>query len=108
VIRRSNNARKVTIDGIEFGSKGEAGHYVELKLRQAARQISELKVHPVYELVVNGVRVGKFTPDFSYIENGKRIVDEFKGRVYRDFPLRWALAKALYPDVEFRLIKSRR
>jgi len=58
--------KKVTIDGIKFDSIKEGRHYKDLKLRERAGEISELKIKPVYEFWINGVLVGKYTADFSY------------------------------------------
>jgi hypothetical protein len=43
-----------------------------------AGDIAELVVHPVYPLVVNGKKVGRYTADFSYKENGNKVVEDVK------------------------------
>lgn len=98
------------VDGITFPSKKEAKRYRELKLLERAGEISGLTLHPVYVLIVNGKKVGRYTPDFLYHElikknhsaKGKLVVEDVKGYAARDFPLRRNLFCALNPDIEFR------
>jgi len=89
-------ARKTQVDGITFDSRAEARRYVELKILQTAGVIRDLKTHPKWDLVVNGVRVGKYTADFSYTQNDALVVEDVKGRVSRDYPLRKNLMLALF------------
>jgi hypothetical protein len=51
---------------------------------ERAGEIGSLVVHPVYQLHVNGNKIGKFTPDFAYhrIENNQvveSVVEDVKG-----------------------------
>ena len=43
-----------------------------------------------------------YRPDFTYIEDGRLVVEEVKGVRVRDFPVRMALFKEKFP--EWRLI----
>lgn len=73
-------ARRVTIDGIAFDSHAEARHYGELKLLQRAGEISELKVHWLFPLTVNGKKVGSYEADFVYTDKcGRLRVVDVKG-----------------------------
>lgn len=99
------SARRVTLDGYEFPSNAEAKRYGELKYLAIAKDIKALAVHPVFPLTVNGVTIGKFTPDFVYFEGGRRICEDVKGIVTPEASLRMRLFKALYPDVELRVIQ---
>lgn len=46
----------------------------------AAGQISELEVHPVYPIEVNGHKIGRYTADFRYKDqHGNVIVEDVKG-----------------------------
>jgi hypothetical protein len=71
--------KRTELDGITFDSMKEAGRYGELKLLQAAGEISDLKIKHRYLLKVNGIRVCEYEDDFSYLERGKRIVEDTKG-----------------------------
>lgn len=59
------------VDGLRFDSKAEAKRYGELKLRQMAHEIADLKIHPAYYLSVNGIQVCKYVADFAYWTNGE-------------------------------------
>lgn len=96
-------AKKTVVDGITFASKAEARHYAELKLRVFAGEIQDLKLQPVFPIVIDGrpllMRNGhmaKYTADFSYMENGKYVVIEVKGFTVRDYPLRRALVERIH------------
>lgn len=71
---------KQTIDNIVFDSGGEAGHYETLKLLQKAGIITQLRVHPTYDIVVCGVRVCGYTADFAYQCDGLGIVEDWKSK----------------------------
>lgn len=96
-------AVKVEVDGYDFASKREAARYFDLKMRRLAGEIVGLVVHPSFNLIVNGLKVGSYTADFGYVENGKVVVDEEKGYAARDWPLRSRLFMALNPDIELRI-----
>jgi hypothetical protein len=96
-------AKKTVIDGITFDSKKEARRYTELKLLERAGEIRGLKLKPVFPIVVNGRpvmmrngHVAKYTADFQYFEGIKSVVEEVKGYVVRDYPLRRALVEHIY------------
>jgi hypothetical protein len=58
--------RKVHLDGITFDSVKEARRYGELKLRECAGEITDLRCHEKYRLEVNGKLVCTWAPDFVY------------------------------------------
>ena len=92
------NAKKVSVDGIEFDSKKEARRYQELLLLQKAGEIYMLERQKVYELlpaqrepdtvgkrgsVIKGKlleRSVEYVADFVYTDkNGKTVVEDVKG-----------------------------
>lgn len=95
--------KKTVVDGINFDSRAESRRYAELKLLERAGKIASLEVHPVFPLVVDGVKVGKYISDFAYFEKSgnahtKKVVEDVKSKptmtpVYR---LKKRLLKALY------------
>jgi hypothetical protein len=96
---KQTTAKKTEVDGIEFASKAEARRYGQLKMLEQARAIKLLKLQPHFDFTVNKQKVGRgYTADFMYFDIGrdKWIVEEVKGRVFRDWPLRRDLFKALY------------
>ena len=85
---RYGNVNKPVHDGIRFDSKREFLRYMDLKLLEKAGEITELKVHTRYPIIIGGVPVrikseryntlGRqmvYVADFSY----RRIVSEISG-----------------------------
>ncbi len=71
-------ARRESIDGYLFDSQAEAARYRELKLLERAGQIRQLRVHPRYEIVVNGQKICVVEADFEFydqLEERMRVID---------------------------------
>ena len=89
-------------------SKAEAKRCGELHLMHRAGLISQLEREPQYWFAdmkhPSGHRVG-YKPDFQYVEDGKKIVEDVKGFSARDFALRAACFRYFHPDIELRVIK---
>ena len=66
------------IDGIRFDSIHEKDCYLELKFRERAGEIKDLKLQQQFEFVINGYRVGSYKADFVYTENNKQVVADAK------------------------------
>jgi hypothetical protein len=98
--------------GHTHDSKREAIRCNELHALEAAGKISDLMIHPQYWFVINGRqlkhpngrRVG-YKSDFEYVENGMLVTEDVKGVVVRDWPLRRAVFKALFPHHDLRETK---
>jgi hypothetical protein len=98
--------------GHTHDSKREAMRCNELHILQAAGEITDLMIHPQYWFVINGRqlkhpngrRVG-YKSDFEYIENGMLVTEDVKGVIVRDWPLRRAVFKALFPNHDLRETK---
>ena len=98
--------------GHTHDSKREAVRCNELHILEAAGEISDLTIHPQYWFVINGRqlkhpngrRVG-YKSDFEYIENGMLVTEDVKGVIVRDWPLRRAVFKALFPNHDLRETK---
>ena len=79
------SSAKTDVDGIRFDSKKEAEFYAELKLREKAGEISDLRLQPRYLLQEAFKHDGKqyreieYVADFEYIENGETVVIDVKG-----------------------------
>lgn len=94
------NARKVKVDGIVFASQKEADRWRELKLLERAGKITELQRQVPFLLIptqrefCNEIdekkrrfKKGKvlerkcsYYADFVYMQNGKQIVEDAKGK----------------------------
>lgn len=96
-------AKKTQIDGIWFDSKAEGMHYLVLRDRERKGEINLLHSQREFPLVVNGFRVGSYTVDFCYTENGVAVADEVKGFKARDWSIRSKLFMALHPAIELRV-----
>lgn len=97
--------------GHEHASKREARRCNDLLLLQRAGKIDRLEQQPVFRFAVDGRPVmldngqqARLTADFRYREDGRTVVEDSKGFVVRDFPLRWALARALWPEIDWRVV----
>jgi hypothetical protein len=89
--------RKVERDGYKFDSIAEANHYVDLKLRLDAGDITDLELQPVFPLVVNGVIVAQYRADFSYVDaDGVRHVEDVKGVRTSTYRLKAKMVRAIY------------
>lgn len=97
--RRSSKygSRKIEIDGEIFDSKKEARRFQELKLMEAAGEITDLRRQVKYVLIPaqfepdtigpkGGVHKGKclerevaYYADFTYQKDGETIVEDVKG-----------------------------
>ena len=98
--------------GHTHASKREAKRCDELHILQRDGQISDLEIEPTFHFVVDGeplkMRNGhkaKYRPDFIYVENGQEVAEDVKGFVVRDFPLREALFRRLFPTIQLRIVK---
>jgi hypothetical protein len=95
-MRNKYRAIKTVVDDITFDSKKEARRYVQLKLLVRAGAISELKLQPRFDLIINDCKCGFYKADFDYIENGKRVVEDVKGMKTPVYNLKKKLVKAIY------------
>ena len=97
------------VDGVRFASKAEAARDAELQLLARAGKIFALTRQPRYPLIVNGVKVCTYVGDWQYVEKENpggptaTIVEDRKGALTPAFKIKWALAKALHPEIEWRL-----
>lgn len=92
-------------DGLKWDSQAEYRRWCELKLLERAGEITNLSRQIRVPVPVNGIVITTIKPDFAYFENGKRIYEDYKGFVTRDWALRWKLAKAVFPSIEWRVSK---
>ncbi len=102
-ITKKNKFRniKTVIDGITFDSKKESARYLQLKTMQNGGLIKELKTHVPFELIVNGVLICRYTPDFTYYEkdaDSLLIVEDVKSKITKtpQYNLKKRLMKAIH------------
>jgi len=97
-------AKRTTVDGIKFHSKGEAGRYSTLKILERGGGISCLELQPKYPIVINGVRVCNVILDFRYIQDDRLVVEDFKGVDTAMSRLKRKMVKAMY-DIDVIIVK---
>jgi len=105
--------RTVCGAGHTHDSKLEAGRCGELHLLEKAGRIRNLMIHPQFYFEINGAplkhgngrRVG-YKADFQYFEGDANVVEDCKGFITPDWPLRKAVFCALFPYIEFREVKA--
>lgn len=104
-------------EGIEFDSIPERKRYETLRQMQRAELITALEIQPLFTFEVNGVRLGRYTADFRYIdmETRETVVEDVKGfkrskktgkmlpLVNREFGLKCRLMRALY-GIEVKIV----
>lgn len=104
-------AKKTTLYGETFDSQVEGAHYLVLRAREEAGEITDLSIHPKFVILdafrANGklYKATTYTADFSYRENGRLVVVDVKGMVTRDFVLRAKLFMSKYPLYRFVIVQ---
>lgn len=91
-------AVRTEVDGIIFASKKEAARYAMLKIMKKHGQISDLVLQPRYDFRLNGVKIGFYKADFSYVDNrtGETVTEDVKGRPTPVYRLKKKLMRAFY------------
>lgn len=103
--------KKVQVDMYVFDSIAESKRYKELKLLEQVGEISELELQPRFLLQEGFKKNGKtfrkieYIADFQYIENGRLVIEDVKGKETEVFKLKRKLFEHEYPDYELKLIK---
>jgi hypothetical protein len=92
---------RVEEDGYTFDSKAEYRRYCDLRLRAQVGDIWGLEVHPRYDLIVDGKKVGTYIADFRYhdvlaIYPDAWIVEDVKGVKTEAYRLKKKMMKAQY------------
>lgn len=99
--------KKVIVDGEKFDSQREYKRFYELKILQHAGKISDLKRQVPFILLPSVVMGGKkereikYIADFTYLENGKLVVDDSKGVKTKEYKLKRRLMMFIH-GVEIR------
>jgi len=85
-----------TVDGIRFDSLGEAKYYGTLKYRAILGEIAGLRLQVKFPLHVRDKLICTYIADFVYTENGRQVVDDYKGVRTPTFNLKAKLFEAIY------------
>ena len=84
------NIKTVTSDGIKHDSIKEANRWCELLLLQRAGVITDLQRQVKFLLIPKqeGERAVYYIADFTYTENGERVVEDAKGMRTKEYRLK--------------------
>lgn len=97
-----------TYGGALYASKAEVNYARLLDIRKQACDIADWGRQYAFQLVVNGVRVGRFTVDFIVIHRqGPREYVEVKGFKTETYKFRLKVFKALNPNVWLTVIDAK-
>ncbi len=84
-------------------SKKEYLHYLKLKDMERCGEITELRRQVGFAFVVNYVPICEYLADFTFLRNGKRVIQDVKGykqgMAYRMFRIKKALMQALNSEI---------
>jgi len=107
------NNRKVLLCGILFDSDGESKRYLYLRSELLKGNITDLALQVPYllqEKFVDGegkkVREIIYIPDFEYIKDGKKYVEDFKGVRTKEYIIKSKMFRYKYRDIIFREVKA--
>jgi hypothetical protein len=98
--RRKYGNTPTVVDGHRFDSKKEAARFADLSVALRAGEITDLRVHERFPLVVHEQDCGAYESDFTYTvtATGERVVEDVKSAMTRKLPvyrlkrkLMWAL-----------------
>lgn len=99
--------KPTVVDGIRFASIRESVYYGDLRLLERAGKISDLTLQPSFAIVWpgTGAKICRVVGDFMFLENGRDVVVDVKGKDNAMSKLKRKLVKAAYPDIEWRVVK---
>lgn len=89
-------AVKVVTDEGTFDSKREYAHWCELKLKERAKVITDLKRQQVFLIVYEGKTICKYVADFTWVEGGVQVVADSKGYRNEVYRLKKKLVEAFH------------
>jgi len=92
-------------------SRGEARYCEQVELRRRAGEFKSFVVEKSYRLEINGKLICTHKPDFTIYptDNPNNFwVEEYKGFATDLWKMKMKIFKALYPNVEYIVIKHKR
>lgn len=105
--------KKTIVDNIKFDSKAEAKRYTELLLLEKSGIISELKMQTPFIIakscIINGRKRPpmKYLADFTYLLDGKLIIEDVKGKETEGYRIKRHLMKSVL-NLEISEIRNNR
>lgn len=74
-------------DGMRFDSIKERTRWLELKIFQGAKEISLLQRQVPFPVIVNNILICKYYADFTYMKNGRLVIEDCKSVFTRKDPV---------------------
>ena len=106
--KQKYKARRKEYNGIIYDSSFEAKYAFELDWRKKINDIKDWERQITFELKVNDVLICKYIIDFLIIHNGgKKEYIETKGFETKDWKIKRKLFQALYPELNYKIIKQK-
>ena len=100
------SAKKATYNGYTYHSKKEAGYAMQLDWLIKAGEIEKFERQHKISIDINGEHITNYFIDFKvYYTDGHVEYHEVKGFSTDLWVMKWRLAKAMYPDYTFVLLK---
>ena len=94
--------------GVEYASKSEASYARHLDTLKKAGVVRSWMRQVRWKLIVNGVLVCTMVPDFRVEwKDGTVSLIEVKGHATAIYRLKRKLFEALYPEVDYRVVKAK-
>ena len=106
--RVRNVAKKAdrTYKGVVYDSKAEMLRAFELDALKAAGKIIDWERQVPFTLAVNGIPICKFVVDFCVWTPVGKHYEEIKGWETPEYKLKLKLFKAIYQNIDYRIIKA--
>lgn len=106
--RVRNVAKKAdrTYKGVVYDSKAEMLRAFELDALKAAGKIKGWERQVEFRLVVERALICKFIVDFRVFDGHSYWLEEVKGWPTPEYKLKLKLFKALYQNIDYRIIKA--
>lgn len=101
-------ARKKEYNGTIYPSAFEAKYAAQLDWRKRAGDVKDWQRQITFNLTVNKILICKYIIDFVIIHNddSKEYI-ETKGFETRDWKIKRKLFKALYPQLNYKVVKQK-
>lgn len=91
-----------------FHSKGEYNRFTDLQFLQLSGQIQHLKRQVRFPLKVNDMLITNYIVDFTYLDDGVLVAEDFKGYPTPEFIIKKKLFLALWShEYELRITSAR-
>lgn len=102
--------KKIKVDGVVYDSTKEYERHCYLQLLEKSKDICNLRFHDKKDqITLIDDPVVRYIPDFCYDEDGKHIVEDFKGVQTKEFILKKKMIISMIKkgiiDITFRIVK---